>query len=306
MTTTLIRDVYPSRKKDRAESIDRVDPVVHTPESEWANAPLSIERTLSFQENGFLFLEDFFSHDRIAECLEELDRLRSSESFKKEPSVVTEPTSNEVRSIFAVHELGTVFEKFYRDPLLLRTIQFLLNDSVYIHQSRVNFKPGFEGKEFYWHSDFETWHMEDGMPRMRAVSASITLTPNHILNGPLMLIPGSQKRYIACVGQTPEEHYKESLKKQEYGVPDRASLEAIVRDGSIEAPTGAAGSVILFECNTMHGSNGNITPWPRSNLFFVYNAIANSLTDPYCGLEPRPEFVATRRNFEPLGPISRG
>ena len=49
----------------------------------------------------------------------------------------------------------------------------ILGSQVYIHQSRVNLKPGFKGKEFYWHSDFETWHIEDGMPRMRALSCSI-------------------------------------------------------------------------------------------------------------------------------------
>jgi hypothetical protein len=40
----------------------------------------------------------------------------------------------------------------------------LLGSDVYVHQSRVNFKPGFNGQDFYWHSDFETWHAEDGMP----------------------------------------------------------------------------------------------------------------------------------------------
>src|SRR3546814_10756649 len=44
--------------------------------------------------------------------------------------------------------------------------------------SRLNYKPGFKGKEFYWHSDFETWHVEDGMPQMRALSMSILLAEN--------------------------------------------------------------------------------------------------------------------------------
>src|SRR3546814_3200003 len=53
------------------------------------------------------------------------------------------------------------------DERLAGVARFLLDDTVYIHQSRLNYKPGFQGKEFYWHSDFETWHVEDGMPRMR-------------------------------------------------------------------------------------------------------------------------------------------
>src|SRR3546814_19751740 len=72
----------------------------------------------------------------------------------------------------------------------------------YIHQSRLNYKPGFKGKEFYWHSDFETWHVEDGMPRMRALSMSVLLAENTPHNGPLMLIPGSHQSFLTCVGET--------------------------------------------------------------------------------------------------------
>lgn len=41
------------------------------------------------------------------------------------------------------------------------------------------------------------------MPRMRSLSCSIVLTDNNEFNGPLMLIPGSQKYFIPCVGRTP-------------------------------------------------------------------------------------------------------
>ncbi len=64
-------------------------------------------------------------------------------------------------------------------------------------------EPGFKGKGFNWHSDFETWHSEDGMPRMRCLSCSIVMTDNNEFNGPLMLIPSSQKYFIPCVGRTP-------------------------------------------------------------------------------------------------------
>jgi ectoine hydroxylase len=61
---------------------------------------------------------------------------------------------------------------------LLDIAQFLLDEELYIHRSRLNYKPEFRGKEFYRHSDFETWRVEDGMPRMRALSMSITHTEN--------------------------------------------------------------------------------------------------------------------------------
>src|SRR5690606_5167561 len=130
-------------------------------------------------------------------------------------------------------------------------------------------------KEFYWHSDFETWHVEDGMPSMRALSMSIALTENYSTNGPLLLIPGSHRKFVACEGETPEQHFKSSLKKQDYGVPDAKNLADLVKANGIVEVRGKPGSVCLFDCNILHGSNSNISPFPRSNVFFVYNAMSN-------------------------------
>jgi ectoine hydroxylase len=206
-----------------------------------------------------------------------------------------EPQSDEIRSIFAVHKNNNVvFRRLAQDRRIVDRVSFLLDSPVYIHQSRINYKPGIHGKEFFWHSDFETWHMEDGMPRMRAISCSISLSENNEFNGPLMLIPGSHRHFLSCVGETPENHYEQSLREQEYGVPDSESLNWLVDRGGIVSAKGPAGSVTFFECNMMHGSNSNIAPWPRSNVFYVYNSVENVLTKPFCGLAPRPEYIASR------------
>src|SRR5699024_8208232 len=142
---------------------------------------------------------------------------------------------------------------------------------------------------------------EDGMPRMRAVSLSIALSDNYTFNGPLMLIPGSQNYYVSCVGATPEDNYKESLKKQKFGVPDEDSLRWLTEQGGgISVPTGKAGSIPLFESNTMHGSTSNMTPYPRNNLFMVYNSVENALTEPFSGSKPRHEYIAVREGIRTL------
>ena len=64
-----------------------------------------------------------------------------------------------------------------------------------------------------------------------------------------------------------------------------------------------AGSVVFFDCNAMHGSNSNISPYPRSNVFFVYNSVENTLNSPKYGLTPRPEHVATREDFTAIRPV---
>ncbi|MDE0934130.1 MAG: phytanoyl-CoA dioxygenase family protein, partial [Novosphingopyxis baekryungensis] len=209
-------------------------------------------------------------------------------------TVITEPGGGEIRSVFEIHNQSRVMQRLAADARLADVARFLLNDEVYLHQSRLNYKPGFQGKEFYWHSDFETWHVEDGMPRMRALSMSVLLADNTPHNGPLMLIPGSHRSFLTCVGETPDDHYKMSLKKQEYGVPDEDSLAELAHQHGIVAPTGKPGTVILFDCNLMHGSNGNITPFPRANAFMVYNAMSNQLVAPFGVAKSRPSFIAAR------------
>lgn len=292
------KDIYPSRGGEKAKLIPRQDPVVY--QDDYENAPIDEKLVRKYREQGFIILENLFSETEIRIFQEELELLKNDENLRQKDYAITEPASGNIRSVFKVHEVSPVFKELVTDKRLAGLARFLLNDEVYIHQSRLNYKPGFKGKEFYWHSDFETWHVEDGMPRMRALSMSVTLTENYSFNGPLMLIPGSHKNFAVCEGNTPDNHYKASLKKQEYGVPSQKILTDMVNEGGIVTATGKPGNVIIFDCNTMHGSNGNITPFPRSNVFFVFNAVSNRVVSPFCNQPPRPEYICSREETEPV------
>lgn len=293
-----ITDVYPSRNDRDAAIMARQDPVVYG-EGAYASA-LTSQQLESYEQNGFLIIEDAFSEDEVAALRAEVDAMNADPAIVALDEAIKEPGSNAVRSIFRVHELNSRIDGLARDPRLLNVVRQILGSEVYMHQSRANLKPGFKGKEFYWHSDFETWHVEDGMPEMRALSCSVLLTDNNACNGPLMLIPGSHRHFISCQGETPDQHYKKSLKQQEYGVPDPLSLELLAEQGGIHPVVAKAGSVVFFDCNTMHGSSGNISPWPRANVFMVYNSVENRLTAPKYGLSPRPDYIAARLRQETL------
>jgi len=292
-TYSVIDDLYPSRVSDKPAMLERKDPVVYAKPDTTAG-PLDAKSLASYEKNGYLCLPGFFSMEEVQQLRAELKRLWDAYKDLDRKEVIREPQSREIRSIFAVHRDNAVFQQLSRHPRIVEMAKQILGSDVYIHQSRINYKKGFSGKEFYWHSDFETWHVEDGMPRMRALSCSISLEDNHHYNGPLLLIPGSHQKFISCVGKTPEDHYEQSLRKQEYGVPDDDSLETLVKNHGIYSATGPAGSIVLFDCNIMHGSNGNITPLPRSNVFIVYNSVENKLRAPYSGQKPRPDYIATR------------
>jgi ectoine hydroxylase len=295
------RDCYPTRTVSTSIAAKRLDPVVYGRST--TGLIIDDARLDVYQSHGFLVVENVFDRAEVALLQEELARLGDDSDLRDAEFVIREPEKRALRSIFQVHRHSRLFDRLTRDGRLVDLAQRILGSEVYLHQTRVNYKPGHFGKEFYWHSDFETWHAEDGLPRMRTVSMSISLSANSHVNGPLMLIPGSHLTYVPCLGQTPEEHHLTSLRKQEVGVPQPAQLDELVRNGGIEAATGPAGSVVVFDCNTMHGSNSNISPYPRANVFLVYNSILNRPLAPFAASKPRPEFLAERFDFGAIAAV---
>ncbi|HEX2175543.1 MAG TPA: ectoine hydroxylase [Nocardioidaceae bacterium] len=298
MTATLERtpDIYPTRVAAEPKEIGREDAVV------WGNAgdgPIDAGTLAGYEANGYLTVDQLVTPDEVEKFRAELRRLSADPAVRADERTVVERQSQEVRSIFEVHTISEVFAEIVRDPRVVGRARQILGSDVYIHQSRVNFKPGFDGKEFSWHSDFETWHAEDGMPRMRAVSMSIALTDNYPFNGPLMIMPGSHQTYVSCVGETPDDNYKSSLVMQGAGTPDQETLTRMADKHGIDVLAGKAGGATMFDCNCMHGSNGNITPFPRSNVFIVFNSVENTCVEPFAASAPRPTFLGAR-DFTPV------
>ncbi len=273
----------------RPERIARADRILWGAPSDDPLIEASVER---FERDGFVILEDLLTAELVATLAAEAARCQRD--LPVDAELIYEPESDQVRSVFRVHELVPAFGELAAHPSILSFVRRVVGDEVYIHQSRINYKPALGGQAFHWHSDFETWHAEDGMPHMQALSCVVMLTENTAHNGPLMLIPGSHRTFVRCVGQTPEDHYKTSLRKQELGTPDEESLAELVRAGGIVSAVGGPGTVVFFDCNTMHASTANLTPWPRTNAFYVYNSCHNQLTTPFCGRDPRPDFLAAR------------
>ena len=283
-------DPYPSRVGGESRLLPRVDPVVHP----GRDGPLSTAALACYEQQGFLHFDALLERQELEQLNRDTQHLLDERRLDDSPQVIREPGDEEIRSIFAVHEHEAAFRALVRHPRLLGIAEQLLGGAVYVHQSRINCKPAFRGQPFHWHSDFETWHVEDGMPRMRALSFSISLSENRADNGPLMVVPESHRRFVSCPGATPERHYERSLQRQEAGIPPEPVVAALACAHGISSPTGPIGSVTLFDCNLLHGSNGNITPFARTNLFLVYNSVENALEAPFSGQAPRPPHVAVR------------
>ncbi len=293
--TPAATDAYPSRMGEPASLLPRRDPVVH----DGGTGPLDEGQVRRFDEQGFLNVEAVFTPDEVAAFDDALDALVESLTDADDHRLIVEPGSKDIRSIFTFHTDDGPLAEVVSDDRVAGVARQLLASDVYVHQSRVNRKPGFRGKDFQWHSDFETWHTEDGMPRPRCLSASVSLTDNHAWNGPLMVMPGSHRWFVTCPEPTPPANHESSLRKQEVGVPDDDRLRELYDRCGIEQCTGPAGAVTFFDCNVMHGSSTNISPLPRRNLFIVFNSVENTLVDPFSAPQSRPEHLASR-NFTPV------
>jgi ectoine hydroxylase len=292
-------DLYPTRTPHPVLT-PRQDPVV------WSGAaapgPITPADLAAYDRDGFLAIDELLTPREVARLGAELDRLAGDPAVRSDERSVIEPKSDQLRSIFEVHKLSDVFASLVSDPRVLDRARQIVGSEVYVHQSRVNVKPGFGASGFYWHSDFETWHAEDGLPRMRAVSISIALTENYQTNGALMIMPGSHRTFVGCAGETPDDHYRTSLRHQEVGTPSPESLRSLADDHGITLFTGRAGSATMFDCNCMHGSGDNITPYPRSNVFIVFNSMENAAEEPFAAPGRRPEFIGARAPFEAVRP----
>jgi ectoine hydroxylase len=270
------QDNYPTRKGDTYEII--------RPQKNLTT--IQIEK---FKNDGYLVIENFYS--QLSDITETCESIFNGkiECYKS-----IEPNANFIRSALAVHNIEGIRNAL--SPKLINTVKCILGNSIYIHQSRINYKAGKDANGWSWHSDFETWHSKDGMPNMDCLTAFIAIDNNTKENGCIQFIPKSHKLFISCpkVGNVkPEDEFKE----QKEGVPSDKIINEVCRELNtkpiyIECN---AGDLVLFHCNLLHKSDGNNTNKKRTNLYFVFNSLHNALQQPFNDIVHRPEEMGSTK-----------
>lgn len=261
---------------------------------------LSQKQIQQYEDNGMLFIPNYFSESEINVLCEELTRLP-----KDIPGQIMEKDEKTVRALHGVHSYSKIFQSLIRHPFLLKVAQQILSDLVYLYQFKINMKAAFTGDIWPWHQDYIFWYEEDGMPEPKIVNVNIFLDEVNQFNGPLYLISGSHQE-----GLIKPEVYKSSLadKGQDWEANvsadlkyclNHATINRLVKEGKIVAPVGCAGSILFFHGNIAHASLPNISPYPRRQLIITYNSVKNT---PCFGNQPRPEFLVCR-DSTPLNPI---
>ena len=219
-----------------------------------------------FHKNGFLFFPQLFTKDEVKKLKLAVNRIIKIPG----KNITPELNSNKVRMIHGAHDYDKTFSVLCKHPRLIEPAEQLLDDKVYMHQSRLNFNYGFGTGGFYWHQDYATWKEIDGLPEARALMIAIFIDDVSPVNGPLMFIPGSHLYGVLDDFEPVKDSTGNVLMRL-----SSSKLSELTDKNGIEIGTGSAGSVLIMHCNLVHGSTENISAKSRTLFYANVNSVKN-------------------------------
>jgi ectoine hydroxylase len=149
-----------------------------------------------FEREGYLFFPSLFTPQEVKTLTDEVPALYA----QRRPENVREKDGETVRTNFAAHLYSAPFARLARHPRMVKPIEQVFGEKLYMHQFKINGKMAFDGDVWQWHQDFGTWQRDDEMPQARAMNVAIFLDEVNEFNGPLMFIPGSHKLGVLEAG----------------------------------------------------------------------------------------------------------
>jgi len=223
---------------------------------------LTAQQLAQFADEGYLFLPDCFSEQEVAVLRDEAEAIYATNRQE-----VWREKTGAPRTAFAAHTYNEAFRLLGTHPRLIRPVEQVFGEHLYMHQYKINAKAAFEGDVWQWHQDYGTWARDDGMPEPRAMNIAVFMDEVMPINGPLMTL-------------------------------DQETVTRLAQEGGIVAPTGKPGAVLMFHGNLVHGSAPNITPYPRRIVYLTLCTVSNYIRKP-----TRPEWIA-HRDFAPIEPVA--
>ncbi|MEO0314697.1 MAG: hypothetical protein RI928_1153 [Pseudomonadota bacterium] len=245
---------------------------------------LTQEQLDQFDRDGYLFFPSHFSPEEIKTLTDEVPNLYAQDRAEN----IREKGKTAVRTNFAAHMYSEPFARLARHPRMVKPVEQLFDEKLYMHQFKVNGKMAFDGDIWQWHQDYGTWLNDDQMPEARAMNVAIFLDEVNEFNGPLMFIPGSHKMGALEAG------HDTSTTSYPLWTISNDNIRTLVDKGGIVAPKGPAGSMMLFHGCLVHASAPNLSPWNRVTVYLSLCAVSNHIRR-----FKRPGFIA-HRDFTPI------
>jgi ectoine hydroxylase len=134
----------------------------------------------------------------------------------------------------------------------------VVGPDVKFHHAKLNFKSAHGSRGFNWHQDIQAWPHTDYSP----VTIGVYINGCSAEQGPLAMIPDSHAGPL----------YSMYDERGQFAVSLRESDRAALGEHRVEAPTGPAGTVVLLNCRTIHGSLTNNSEHDRPVLLSVYSS----------------------------------
>ncbi len=247
---------------------------------------LTDEQLEQFDRDGYLFFPNMFSAGE-ARTLNQA----AADVYAMDREEVWRESSGVARTAFAAHTYNEAFRRLGAHPRLIDPVMQVLDGEVYMHQYKVNAKAAFDGEVWQWHQDYGTWARDDEMPEPQAMNIAVFLDDVTAANGPLLFIPGSHKHGVVEAG-----HDLETTSYPLWTL-DRAKVVELAEQGGCVAPTGSAGSMLMFSSLLVHASPPNISPFGR---VIVYLSLCH--VDNHIRKFKRKEWIA-HRDFAPIRPL---
>ena len=241
-----------------------------------------------YAETGVLFLPELFSAAEVAVLQAGFDAAIEAHAGGVQTGV---------QIALAPHEKSEMFDLLARHPRLVEPSTQLLGSPVYVHRCKLHGKLPFTKEHVPWHQDYKRWHLTDRMPAPRVLSAAVFIVDVTEFNGPIVLIPGSQKEGMLL--RSAPGTLDLELEYRQYDV-DTETVGRLIMKYGIVAPKGPAGSAIFFDANMVHTSGPNLTPFHRDIFLIAYNSVENVLLPVE---KPREEGLASR-TFDPIECVS--
>ncbi len=248
---------------------------------------LTEQQLEQFRTEGYLFLPELFTPEEVAVLSIEANGIYA----ERRPEIWREK-SGAPRTAFAAHTYNEAFRLLGAHPRMINPVEQILGEKLYMHQYKINAKSAFTGEVWQWHQDYGTWARDDGMPEPRAMNIAVFLDEVMPINGPLMLVPRS------FTGGTLDARHDLETTSYPLWTLDEATVTRLVEEGGIVSPTGKPGGLLMFHGNLVHGSAGNITPYPRKIVYLTLNAVSNYIRHP-----TRAEFIA-HTDFTPIETVA--
>jgi len=219
---------------------------------------LSPDQIASYDEKGYLVLENQIPPEWIAKIRDEIQR------FETEAATMTasndrldledshSPQNPRLRRIKLPHTISDVVRELMYSDHILGPARDLIGPDLRLHTTKLNMKSAGYGAAVEWHQDYAFYpHTNDDI-----LAIGVLIDDMASENGPLMVYPGSHK------GPVYDHHvdgvFAGAMLPEDNGLNPADAVQI----------TGPAGSVSIHHGRIVHGSALNTSDHPRRILFF--------------------------------------